>query len=106
MALMIQCCSVNLYIDDYELRFARQANHDTSGALHYIRCCEELGVVPVKFFLRNYREKTFVMRYHGLGSLGAQALCVPLEVRAPLAPFYVLFANLNSYGPFLSKLLR
>ncbi|XP_067942893.1 leucine-rich repeat-containing protein 74A-like [Watersipora subatra] len=72
----------DLEIDDEELgdrSYLRREKHDTTGALHYVRHCQEVGVVPVQFFLRHHKRTQFVMRYHGLGSRGAQALCIPLE---------------------------
>ena len=72
------------YIESYHKERARLAKHDTSGAIHYVRCCEEMGVVPVKFFLRCQEQSKFVMRYHGLGYRGATALCIPLEVSLKL----------------------
>mgnify|MGYP001801775252 CR=1 FL=1 len=72
------------HIESYHKERARLAKHDTSGAIHYVRCCEEMGVVPVKFFLRCQEQSKFVMRYHGLGYRGATALCIPLEVSLKL----------------------
>ena len=54
--------------------------YDASGKNIYMETCKSLGVVPVSYFLRHVMDDTFVMRYRGLGPLGAKALSRPLEV--------------------------
>ena len=53
---------------------------DNTGLKDYVAECERLGTVPVTYFLRHSREKTFSMKYHGLGPLGTKAIAKALEV--------------------------
>ena len=48
----------------------------------YLEACEELGIVPVSYFLKNYNVEHLVMRHHGLGTRGGVALSRCFEVRA------------------------
>lgn len=67
-----------------EKSVSKEEKHDTTGSLNYIRRCNEMGVVPVTYFLRHHDAPEFVMKYHGLGPKGTEALSIPLEVSALL----------------------
>lgn len=47
----------------------------------YIQECNDAGAIPVSYFQKHVTDKTFEMKYHGLGPLGAKAIAKPLEVR-------------------------
>lgn len=47
----------------------------------YLQACKLVGVVPVRYFLRNLGCDTINMNHHGLGPLGGKALAIALVVR-------------------------
>lgn len=46
----------------------------------YTRACEELGIVPAKYFLAHATDAHLAMDHHGIGSKGAEALATALLV--------------------------
>ena len=60
--------------------------HDPSGMKAYVRECNRCGVIPVSYFQRHIHDNEFVMRYYGLGPLGAKAIAKPLGVRSSIVP--------------------
>ena len=48
---------------------------------YYRSCCEQLGLVPVDYFLRHMRNTNIRMRYRGLGSDATRAIALSLKVR-------------------------
>lgn len=53
------------------------------GIRDYIYECSKTGVIPVSYFMRHVKDEKLVMRYRGLGPLGAKAIARPLEVNMP-----------------------
>uniref|UniRef100_A0A672NN70 Leucine rich repeat containing 74A n=1 Tax=Sinocyclocheilus grahami TaxID=75366 RepID=A0A672NN70_SINGR len=54
---------------------------DLSTEELYLQGCQLVGVVPVRYFLRNLAESgsaTINLNHHGLGPLGAKALAIAL----------------------------
>ncbi|KAK3563798.1 hypothetical protein QTP86_034516 [Hemibagrus guttatus] len=49
-----------------------------STAEVYLQACKLLGVVPVRYFLRNLGCATINLNHHGLGPLGGKALAIAL----------------------------
>ncbi|KAJ8309394.1 hypothetical protein KUTeg_014268 [Tegillarca granosa] len=56
-----------------------QLERDEVGDKKYIHVCNEEGVIPVTYFLKHIQDTEFVMRFHGLGPLGAKAIAFPLK---------------------------
>ena len=76
---------------EYCFNISEPEEFDTSGVRAYVNECNRLGVIPVSFFKRHVHDNHFVMRNHGLGPLGAKAICKPLTVRCiQLVCFYSL----------------
>ena len=46
----------------------------------YVEACKRYNVVPASYFQRNMRKENLIMRHHGLGAKGAQAIAVALVV--------------------------
>lgn len=65
-----------------ELKRIRQ---DLSTEELYLQACKLVGVVPVRYFLRNLGCATINLNHHGLGPLGGKALAIALVVR-PTVP--------------------
>lgn len=61
-----------------ELKHIRQ---DLSTEELYLQACKLVGVVPVRYFLRNLGCTTINLNHHGLGPLGGKALAIALVVR-------------------------
>ena len=61
-----------------------QINNDFTGERTYLAACEYKGVTPVTYFIRHIEDTEVVLRFRGLGPMGAQALSVPLKVRTPI----------------------
>ena len=77
-------CSPLVAVDDY----------DPTGTLDYINECNQLGVIPVSYFMRHITNRDFVMKNHGLGPLGAKAIAKAIEVsmgKTNTIGYYVLF---------------
>ncbi|KAK3093805.1 hypothetical protein FSP39_020448 [Pinctada imbricata] len=55
-------------------------HHDTSGKSHYRKFCNQLGIVPVSYFLRHIEDTEIAMRYHGLGPSSAKAIALVLKL--------------------------
>ncbi|XP_064602827.1 leucine-rich repeat-containing protein 74B-like [Liolophura sinensis] len=53
--------------------------HDPTGRAQYRSVCDQLGVVPISYFIRHITEPTVTMRYHGLGPIGAKAIALVLR---------------------------
>ena len=60
--------------------FSEPEEFDPSGVAAYVQECNRVGVIPASFFKRNVHGSNFAMRNHGLGPLGAKAICKPLSV--------------------------
>ncbi|XP_058604629.1 leucine-rich repeat-containing protein 74A [Onychostoma macrolepis] len=58
-----------------ELKLIRK---DLSTEELYLQACKLVGVVPVRYFLRNLGSATINLNHHGLGPLGAKALAIAL----------------------------
>ncbi|XP_051722866.1 leucine-rich repeat-containing protein 74A isoform X2 [Ctenopharyngodon idella] len=58
-----------------ELKHIRQ---DLSTEELYLQACKLVGVVPVRYFLRNLGCTTINLNHHGLGPLGGKALAIAL----------------------------
>lgn len=54
-------------------------NQMVMGIQNYIKKCNKMGVIPVEYFMRHVEDKEFVMKHHGLGPKGAQAIAIPLQ---------------------------
>uniref|UniRef100_A0A8C1ZCP1 Leucine rich repeat containing 74A n=1 Tax=Cyprinus carpio TaxID=7962 RepID=A0A8C1ZCP1_CYPCA len=61
-----------------ELKLIRE---DLSTEELYLQACKLVGVVPVRYFLRNLGSAAINLNHHGLGPLGAKALAIALVVR-------------------------
>ena len=44
----------------------------------YIECCQQLEILPASYVVRNINAERMRLAHHGLRTLGAKALCVPL----------------------------
>lgn len=64
----------------YPLLEENTIDRDTSGRNAYLEACELLGVVPARYFLAHLTDKAIVMRHHGLGPSGTQAIGKALRV--------------------------
>lgn len=63
------------------ITFAEEAFvHDTSGRSHYTKICNQLGLVPINYFMRHIQDTELAMRYHGLGPSAARAIALVLKV--------------------------
>uniref|UniRef100_A0A4W4F5L2 Leucine rich repeat containing 74A n=1 Tax=Electrophorus electricus TaxID=8005 RepID=A0A4W4F5L2_ELEEL len=49
-----------------------------STAELYLQACTMVGVVPVRYFLRNLGSDTINLNHHGLGPLGGKAIAIAL----------------------------
>uniref|UniRef100_A0A8C1WMD7 Leucine rich repeat containing 74A n=1 Tax=Cyprinus carpio TaxID=7962 RepID=A0A8C1WMD7_CYPCA len=58
-----------------ELKLIRE---DLSTEELYLQACKLVGVVPVRYFLRNLGSAAINLNHHGLGPLGAKALAIAL----------------------------
>uniref|UniRef100_A0A8C1ZCB2 Leucine rich repeat containing 74A n=1 Tax=Cyprinus carpio TaxID=7962 RepID=A0A8C1ZCB2_CYPCA len=56
-----------------ELKLIRE---DLSTEELYLQACKLVGVVPVRYFLRNLGSAAINLNHHGLGPLGAKALAI------------------------------
>ncbi|MBN3287056.1 LR74A protein, partial [Polyodon spathula] len=63
---------------DLEPDEVTEKTRDISANDLYLQACEEVGVVPVAYFLRNLGNPTLNLNHHGLGPLGAKALAIAL----------------------------
>ena len=71
---------MDLHITIFPEYFEEAEKYEHTGTAEYIRECNEIGVIPVTYFLRHIQDSAFVMRFHGLGPLGARAIAKPLQV--------------------------
>ncbi|XP_073668388.1 leucine-rich repeat-containing protein 74A [Paramisgurnus dabryanus] len=55
-----------------------KSNDSLSTGEIYLQACKLVGVVPVRYFLRNLGSDTINMNHHGLGPLGGKALAIAL----------------------------
>ena len=76
---------------------ARKLRSPTSdlGVQQYIRDCNKYGAIPVSYFLRHVDDDKFVMKFYGLGPLGAKAISRPLEVRLLLKGNHVNIVQIS-----------
>lgn len=77
-----------------------QIQRDEVGDKKYIHICNEEGVIPVTYFLKHIQDSEFVMRFHGLGPLGAKAIAFPLKVTISSA-FHLKVNKLSATKLFL-----
>ena len=56
----------------------REPTYDLSHPRMYIETCKRLNIIPASFVMRHLASEKIIMPHHGLGPLGAKALCVPL----------------------------
>ena len=49
-----------------------------SAVSMYVECCQQLGILPASYVVRNMNNERMLLAHHGLRTLGAKALCVPL----------------------------
>ncbi|KAK3537750.1 hypothetical protein QTP70_017858 [Hemibagrus guttatus] len=63
---------------DIEAEEQKGTTKDMSTAEVYLQACKLLGVVPVRYFLRNLGCATINLNHHGLGPLGGKALAIAL----------------------------
>ena len=54
--------------------------NDLTGRSLYRALCIDLNIIPVSYFIRNLTETEIIMKYHGLGPVGAKAIAKTLEV--------------------------
>ncbi|XP_043119420.1 leucine-rich repeat-containing protein 74A [Puntigrus tetrazona] len=63
---------------DAEVSELKLIRKDLSTEELYLQACKLVGVVPVRYFLRNLGSATINLNHHGLGPLGAKALAIAL----------------------------
>ena len=63
--------------EEGELSFDK---NDLTGRSLYRALCVDLNIIPVSYFIRNLTETEIIMKYHGLGPVGAKAIAKTLEV--------------------------
>ena len=85
---------------EYYFKISEPEEFDSSGVRAYVNECNRVGVIPVSFFKRHVHDNHFVMRNHGLGPLGAKAICKPLTVRCIkfiyfYSPKFMYILNVN-----------
>lgn len=71
--------------------------HDTSGRSHYTKICNQLGLVPINYFMRHIQDTELAMRYHGLGPSAARAIALVLKVGF----FIQMYSTLQYCGNFI-----
>ncbi|XP_033736021.1 leucine-rich repeat-containing protein 74B-like [Pecten maximus] len=69
----------DLEIDDDQWLNPSKTDHDTTGRTKYIKVCNDMGISPVSYFVKNLEQRELKMRFHGLGPLGIKAISIPLE---------------------------
>ena len=47
----------------------------------YYKACDQLGVVPVTYFVAHLHDEVINLSHHGLGPQGTKAIAAPLVVR-------------------------
>ncbi|KAI8805614.1 hypothetical protein BJ742DRAFT_901591 [Cladochytrium replicatum] len=72
----------------------------------YTSACKVLGVVPVSSFQKNLGGKEIVMKHHGLGPKGAQAIAEVLETNTTLTMLDLSDNWIESGGEFIGKSLH
>lgn len=76
----VDTVEVRVADDDYDtdLEVEEQEDEEVVQA-YYKTCCEQLGLVPVEYFLRNIRSPNIRMRYRGLGPDATRAIALSLK---------------------------
>ena len=69
-----------LVMSEWLLEGRLQLQDDVTGHKTYMAACESAGVTASSYFIKHIEDKEVVMRFHGLGPIGAKALCKPLKV--------------------------
>jgi len=66
--------------EDYDTDLENDEERDPDVLKAYYRtCCEQLGLVPVEYFLRHIRSTNIRMRYRGLGPEATRAIALSLK---------------------------
>ncbi|XP_075260664.1 uncharacterized protein LOC142352151 isoform X2 [Convolutriloba macropyga] len=65
------------YDTDLEVEESKET-FDRNWEEIYMEACKRYTVVPASYFTRNMKRETLIMRHHGLGAKGAQAIAVAL----------------------------
>lgn len=86
----IKNCQVRIYFT--EETFV----HDTTGRSHYTKVCNQLGLVPINYFMRHIQDTELAMRYHGLGPSAARAIALVLKVNVSNLEVPIILKNVFS----------
>ena len=76
---------IKIYFEGWESE-KKKKKHGNHVIEDYIKECNRHGAIPVSYFQRHIHDRKFIMKYYGLGPLGAKAIAKPLEVC-----FFLLF---------------
>ncbi|RXN37935.1 leucine-rich repeat-containing 74A [Labeo rohita] len=80
---------------------------DLSTEELYLQACKLVGVVPVRYFLRNLGSATINLNHHGLGPLGAKALAIALVTDMHTTTLELADNFLSAEGArYLTEMLR
>ncbi|XP_016420214.1 leucine-rich repeat-containing protein 74A [Sinocyclocheilus rhinocerous] len=80
---------------------------DLSTEELYLQACQLVGVVPVRYFLRNLGSATINLNHHGLGPLGAKALAIALVTDMHTTTLELADNSLLAKGArYLTEMLR
>ncbi|XP_035388808.1 leucine-rich repeat-containing protein 74A [Electrophorus electricus] len=63
---------------DADMEAEGSSGKNMSTAELYLQACTMVGVVPVRYFLRNLGSDTINLNHHGLGPLGGKAIAIAL----------------------------
>ncbi|XP_005089685.1 leucine-rich repeat-containing protein 74A [Aplysia californica] len=69
----------DLDMNDDKYLHPEKYDHDTTGMAKYLKACKELGLQPIRYFMKHMQDEHLKLRYHGLGPSAMKALAAPLE---------------------------
>jgi hypothetical protein len=79
--------------------------HRTNAQDPYIKACKTLGIAPVSYIVTHIDSHELIMRHHGLGARGAQALAQIMEYNTSIAKLDLSNNAIEFGGKHLSQSL-
>lgn len=72
----------------------------------YANACKNLGIIPVSYFAQRTHSEEVIMRHHGLGPKGAQAIAEELEENVDIVHLDLSDNYIASGGFYFGKALK
>ncbi|XP_063723252.1 leucine-rich repeat-containing protein 74A-like isoform X2 [Symsagittifera roscoffensis] len=85
------------YDTDLEIEESKES-FDRNWEEIYVEACKRYNVVPASYFQRNMRKENLIMRHHGLGAKGAQAIAVALVTNTSVVKLDLSDNNIEEGG--------